>query len=330
MAAFALAVRAHRQAFPGPLRERLGRTVTIDPDAVLTDFRTPAARRALATVEILVSGWGCPRIDEDVLTAAPHLRAVVHAAGTVKALIAPAVYERGVVVSSAAQANAVPVAEFTIATMVLGAKQVFARARRYAADPARITSPAPAGAGLAGSIVGVIGASRIGRLVMRRLRDLDVRVLLADPHAGPAVAAQFGAELVTLDTLCARSDIVTLHAPALPETRGLIGERRLSLMPDGALFINTARGSLVDTAALVRHCAPGRISAVLDVTDPEPLPAGHPLLKLDNVYVTPHLAGAEGKEVYRLGEFAVAEVERLVRGEPLAGQVEREELPFIA
>ncbi|GAA3589988.1 hydroxyacid dehydrogenase [Kineosporia mesophila] len=330
VAAFALGPRAHRQAFPEPLLDRLASIVTIDPGHVITDFGTPAALDRLATVEILVSGWGCPRIDRDVLVAAPRLRAVMHAAGTVKGHIDPVVYDRGVVVSSAAAANALPVAEFTIATMVLGAKRVFSRSRRYAADASSIARPVPAATGLSTSTVGVIGASRIGRLVLERLRGLDVTVLLADPYVSSPEAAGLGAELVDLDTLCARSDIVSVHAPALSQTRGLIDDRRLSLMRDGVLLINTARGSLIDTGALVRHCATGRMSAVLDVTEPEPLPAGHPLFDLENVYVTPHLAGAEGREVSRLGEFAVSEVERFVRGVPLLGQVEQQHLPFIA
>jgi phosphoglycerate dehydrogenase-like enzyme len=119
-------------------------------------------------------------------------------------------------------------------------------------------------------------------------------------------------------------------APALPQTRHLIDARRLDLLKDGAALINTGRGSLVDTAALTAHCAKGRIEAVLDVTEPDPLPADHPLLHLPNVLVTPHLAGSQGRELRRLGEFAVAEVERLVRGEPLLGTIRGEDLHRIA
>lgn len=110
----------------------------------------------------------------------------------------------------------------------------------------------------------------------------------------------------------------------------MLDDRRLNLLPDGATVINTARGSLIDTEALTRLCATGRISAVLDVTDPEPRPPGHPLLDLPNVLVTPHLAGAQGREMRRLGEFAVAEVRRLLSGTPLLGQVQPEQLPYIA
>jgi phosphoglycerate dehydrogenase-like enzyme len=133
-----------------------------------------------------------------------------------------------------------------------------------------------------------------------------------------------------VDDLCRRSDVVTVHAPALPETHHMLDARRLALLPDGALVINTARGSLIDTEALTEACATGRVSAILDVTDPEPLPAGHPLFGLPNVLFTPHLAGAQGRELRRLGEFAVAEVVRFLKGAPLLGRVEPERLPYIA
>jgi phosphoglycerate dehydrogenase-like enzyme len=329
-AVFALSDRARQEAFPAPVLDRLCRLVRLDPDTAHTTFGTLAARAALAEAEIVISGWGAPRIDRDVLAAAPRLRAVVHAAGTVKRLVDAAVFERGIVVSSAAQANATPVAEFTVAALILGAKEVFTRARRYAGQRPDGGWPSGRGPGLLGATVGVVGASRVGRLVLERLRDLDVSVLLADPYVTGAEARALGADLTDLDTLCARSELITLHAPALPETRHLVDARRLALMRDGTVLINTARGILIDTPALIAACAGGRITALLDVTDPEPLPDAHPLLALDNVFVTPHLAGAEGREVGRLGEFATAEVARFLRGDPLHGQVHLDHLAWSA
>jgi phosphoglycerate dehydrogenase-like enzyme len=215
----------------------------------------------------------------------------------------------------------VPVAEYTVAALILGAKQAFTKGPRSALDP---------NIGLTGSTVGVVGASRIGRLVLTWLERFTVTPLLYDPYITPGHARELGAEQVDLDTLCRRSNLLTIHAPALPETRHLIDGRRLGLLPDGAVVINTARGSLVDTEALVRECSTGRLSAILDVTDPEPLPPDHPLLGLPNVFVTPHLAGAQGRELRRLGEFATAEIGRLVRAEPLRGAVEAHHLTLTA
>lgn len=316
--------------FPPDLLSRLGTLVRLDAGGAVTSFRTAEAAGALRGAEVLVTGWGCPRIDGAVLDAAPRLRAVVHAAGSVKGHVDPAVFARGVAVSSAAQANAVPVAEYTVAALVLAAKRVLTRAHWFARDRAAGDWRSGAGTGLYGRTVGVVGASWTGRLVLERLRAYDVRPLLADPYATAEQAGALGAELVDLDELCRRSDLVTLHAPALPQTHHLLDARRLDLLKDGAALVNTGRGSLVDTAALTAHCVKGRIDAVLDVTDPEPLPADHPLLHLPNVLVTPHLAGSQGHELRRLGEFAVAEVERLVHGRPLLGAIRGEDLHRMA
>ncbi|TDE56989.1 hydroxyacid dehydrogenase [Nonomuraea mesophila] len=328
LAAFALRPSLLPELFPPDLRRRLSQVARVH-ERVFDRFEEPL------DADVLITGWGCPRIDAGVLAAAPRLRAVVHAAGSVKGHVTAEVFERGIVVSSAAQANAVPVADYTMAMLVLAAKQVFARARAYAAGGwsgdalPGVATPGERG-GLTGAVVGVVGASRVGRLVIGRLRAHGAHILLSDPYTSHEEAAALGAGLVPLDELCRRADLLTVHAPELPETRGLLGDRRLSLLRDGAVLVNTARGAIVDTDALVRHCAGGRIAAVLDVTEPEPLPPGHPLLALPNVLVTPHISGARGRELRRLGEFAVAEVERLVRGRPLRGAVRPADLNRIA
>jgi phosphoglycerate dehydrogenase-like enzyme len=316
--------------FPPDLLDRLRTLVRLEAGAPVTSFESAEVASALRRADLMLTGWGCPRIDPGVLDGAPRLRAVVHAAGSVKGHVDPAVFARGITVSSAAQANAVPVAEYTVAAIVLAAKRVLTRAHWYARDRAAGDWRSGAGTGLYGRTIGVVGASRTGRLVLDRLRAFDVRLLLADPYAGPEEADALGAEFVDLDELCRRSDLVTLHAPALPQTHHLLDARRLDLLKDGAVVVNTGRGSLVDTAALTVHCVKGRVDAVLDVTDPEPLPADHPLLHLPNVLVTPHLAGSQGHELRRLGEFTVAEVERLVSGEPLLGLIDGEDLHRIA
>ncbi|HTJ35924.1 MAG TPA: hydroxyacid dehydrogenase [Dactylosporangium sp.] len=311
---------------PGDLMARLAGTLRlVRPDPV-EDFGDPAV---LAGVEVLVTGWLCPPLTPAVLDAAPRLRAVVHAAGSVKGHVGPEVFARGIAVSSAADANAAPVVDFTVAVITLAGKRAF-RLAREAADFGGGLPPFGTRPGNDGRVIGVVGASRIGRGVIARLAAAGHRVLVADPYLDAPAAAALGAGLADLDELCRRCDVLTLHAPALPETHHLLDERRLALLPDGAIVVNTARGTLVDTDALARACAAGRIDACLDVTDPEPLPAGHPLLALPNVWITPHLAGAQGSEVRRLGEYAVAEVERFVAGEPLHGAVHAAHLPLLA
>jgi phosphoglycerate dehydrogenase-like enzyme len=310
---------------PAPLRARLDTLADVHPEPV-TDWDGCAA---LATADVLLTGWGCPPLDTAALDRAPRLAAVVHAAGTVKGHVRPEVWQRGIAVSSAADANAAPVIEFTLATVWLAARRTLGVSAAYGRG---VLPTYRNRRGADGAVVGVIGASRIGRGVIARLlaAPAGFRVLLADPYVDPAEAAALGVESTDLDDLCRRSDIVTVHAPDLPETHHLLDARRLALLRDGAAVVNTARGRLVDTDALTRECATGRIDAYLDVTEPEPLPDGHPLYALRNVLLTPHIAGCQGTEVQRLGAYAVDEVERWLRGEPLLGAVHADDLARIA
>ncbi|MFJ3711054.1 hydroxyacid dehydrogenase [Streptomyces sp. NBC_01267] len=283
---------------------------------------TPEVAAALAEAEVLFTCWGATPLTPQVLDAAPRLRAVVHAAGSVKHHITEACWERGITVASAAAANALPVAEYTLAAILFANKQVLQSAHRYRAMRGdQDWRDALEGAGNYRRTVGIIGASRIGRRVIELLRPFDLRVLLYDPFVDAAGAAVLGVEAVPLDELCTRSDIVSVHAPQLPATRHMIGARQLAAMPDGATLINTARGSLIDEAALLPELAGGRLHAVLDVTDPETPYAGSPLYDLPNVLLTPHVAGSLGGELYRMADQALDELERYASGQEFADPV---------
>ncbi|MFI6826418.1 hydroxyacid dehydrogenase [Kribbella sp. NPDC050241] len=311
------------------VRKRLEAAATVLPVGPGTSFLAdPAIKAALADVDVLVTGWGCPRIGPEVLDAAPKLRAILHAAGSVKAMVDPSAFDRGIQVSSAATANALPVAEFTVAAIVLAGKRAFRLAAQYRLE--RRKSDPHAMPGNYGTTVGLLGASRIARMVAERLRTFDLNVLISDPYLNEAEAAGLGAELVDNDTLFSRSDILSVHAPLIPETVGLVDARLLGLLRDGSVLINTARGKIIDSEALERECVSGRIDAILDVTDPEPLPPDSPLLDLPNVFVTPHVAGAVGNEIARLGELAVSELERLAAGEPLQHAINASEIGRLA
>ncbi|MGC9539756.1 hydroxyacid dehydrogenase [Streptomyces sp. UG1] len=310
------------QLFPPDLLARLRELLDIDPAGVVTDFGDPALRSRLARVEVLVTGWGCPPLDCHALDALPRLHTVLHTGGTVKRLLPPEGRARGLTVSSAAAQNALPVAEYTLGMILLLGKGVFAAQEDRRAAWHRLPDLARSDIGNMGRRVGLIGASAVGRRVIELLRPFDFDVVLYDPYVDAAAARSLGVRKSGLEDLLADSSIVSVHAPATPETRHMIDAGRLALLPDGSALINTARGSLVDTEALVRELATGRIRAVLDVTDPEPLPVDSPLFDLPNVILTPHIAGSQGNELRRLGAAVVAEAERLRMGAPLAQRVE--------
>lgn len=275
---------------------------------VLPEMATTGTFPDLDRVEVLFTGWGCPPITPEVADRAPRLRAIVHSAGTVRPFLDRSVLDRGIAVTSAVVANAIPVAEYTVAAIVLAGKRAFRYAAEYRRDrtPPEVRAP-----GNYRITVGLLGASRIGRMVADRLRDFDVDVLLSDPYLTDVPE---GVRRCELDELFERSDVLSIHAPLVPETTGLVDASLLARLPDGAVLINTARGRIVDPVALERECVSGRIDAILDVTEPEPLPPDSPLLDLPNVTVTPHLAGAVGNEIARLGDLAVGELERYAAG----------------
>ncbi|MGQ4728607.1 hydroxyacid dehydrogenase [Streptomyces sp. Ju416(a)] len=314
-------------------RERL--TALVDTDPALVAHRLtgpdPEVAAALAEAELLITCWGAPPLTADVLAAAPRLRAVVHAAGSVKHHITPACWEQGVQVASAAGANALPVAEYTLAAILFAGKNVLPAAHRYR----QLRAPHDWRAELDGHgnyrrCVGIVGASRIGRRVIELLRPFDLDVLLFDPYVDAGAAARLGAAKVGLDELCARSRIVSVHAPELPATRHLIGAAQLAAMADGTTLINTSRGSLIDEDALLPELVAGRLNAVLDVTEPEVPPPGSPLYELPNVLLTPHVAGSLGNEIHRLADFALDEVARYAQGLPFADPVAPDDLTRMA
>jgi phosphoglycerate dehydrogenase-like enzyme len=330
------AVLAMQSVLPGRLFDaelwsQLRSIVEVIPDLVLEDFDTDVAAAALAGAEILVTGWGCPPITEAVLDAAPKLSAVVHTGGSVKTHVTPACWERGILVSSAAAANARPVAEFTLASILLAAKGVREIEQQYRTRRAYIDMLVEyPRVGAFRRSVGIVGASRIGRRVIELLRPFDFEVSVYDPLLSGPDASGLGVRLLSLPDLLAGNDIVTLHAPSLPATRHMIDRAGLASMRDGATLINTARGALIDQRALEMELATGRINAVIDVTEPEVLPPGSPLYTLPNVTLTPHIAGAWGNELHRLATSAIDELRRYIAGAPFAHPVAAHDLAHIA
>jgi phosphoglycerate dehydrogenase-like enzyme len=277
-----------------------------------------AVRAALGEAEIVLSSWGMPAMTPEVLRAAPQLRIIIYGAGSIKGFVTDEVFRRSITVTSAAAANGRVVAEYVVALMTMCLKDAW----RFVRDPvstipyfARETALNGHG-GFASTTVGIVSASAVGRAVIALLASYPCDVLLYDPYVSSDEAEAMGVRLAELDDLFRRAHIVSLHAPDLPELRGLVDARRLSLMRDGAWFINTARGALVDESALARELAAGRIGACLDVTNPEPPAESNPLLAMPNVVVTPHIAGAIGHDCRRLGALCMAELDRYLRGEP--------------
>lgn len=279
--------------------------------------------RAVRDHEILVTGWGTPRLPASVDRAAGERLAFVgHTAGSVRALV-PRELVSGIAVSQAAYGMADAVAEMALTLCLVLLRHVHHYDRTLQAGGDWPQAQAPGlGRALVGRRVGVVGASRVGVSFIDMVRGLGARdVRLADPYVDAERAAAMGVRLVSLDEMFADCDVVALHAPATPETHHLVGAAQLAALPDGAVLVNTARSAIVDTDALLTELRSGRISAGLDVFDAEPLPSDSPWRGLPNVVVTPHQAGATEEARALQGRVIVDEVARFVAGEPLRHQV---------
>ncbi len=329
--ALAMPAATAGQFFPEDVLRNLPPELSLVTGKPLTEYGSPEALEVLAQVDALFTCWGTAWIDAAVLDRAPRLRSIHHAAGTVKPHLSRECWERGIRVTSAADENAIPVAEYTVAMILLANKKVFRLSgllhrERAGLDPLTLFPDI----GNHRRRVGIIGASRIGRHVLRLLKPYSLELCVADPYLSAAEAESLGATLLPLDELVATSDVVSLHAPSLPSTAGMISRELLGTLRPGATFINTARGELVDQEALIERLALGDIDAILDVTTPWVLPEDSPLYTLPNVVLTPHIAGSLGTELERLAGSAISEAARAARGEPLLHEVTLAELDRMA
>ena len=312
---FVLNADAYGLAYGPDEREAIGRLATlIGPPMTRDDL---AARPdLLARVEVLFSGWGAPLADEAFLDQAPRLRTVFYAAGATGSWMTEAAWDRGLVVTTASAANAVPVAEYTLATILFSLKHGWKLARD--ARDGQYFPPRDAAPGCYRSTVGLISMGTIARTLLELLRPFDLDVIVYDPFLGDAEAAELGVTRVSLETLFRWADVVSVHAPELPETEGMVTGRLVESMKFGGTFINTARGAIVREAEVLAVLARRPdLQAVLDTVIEEPPPAGSPLYTLPNVVLTPHIAGSVGNECRRMGRYMVEELERYVRGQPL-------------
>jgi len=301
--------------------------------ADLVDIIAPpqSARDALARPELLAeadvifSGWKGPMLDDAFFATAPKLKAIFYGAGAMGYILTPAVWERGILLTSAQEANAVPVAEYTLATILFSLKHGWQLARVTKAGrchPDRNHVP-----GCYGSTVGLISLGAIARKLLELLRPFDFNVLVSDPFLAEHDAAALNVGLVSLEAVFERSDVVSLHTPLLPETRGMITGEHIASMKHGATFINTARGELVREGEMLEVLSRrSDLQAVLDVTIKEPPEAGSPFYTLDNVVLTPHIAGSAGNECRRMGRCMVEELTRYLANQPLKYALKEESL----
>lgn len=258
------------------------------------------------------------RIDQPLIDGAPGLRVISNMAVGYDNINIAAANARGIPVGNTPGVLTETTADFAFALLMAVARRIPEAQQYIHAGHWRTWHPTVlSGQDVYGATLGIIGFGRIGRAMARRARGFDMRILVNTPAKADEVTA-LGAEHVTLATALRESDFVSLHVPMTADTRHLIGRRELKLMKPTAILINTARGGVVDPAALQQALREGQILAAgLDVTDPEPIPLDDPLLQLDNCLVVPHIASASVATRTKMADMAVDNLIAGLEGAPL-------------
>jgi phosphoglycerate dehydrogenase-like enzyme len=266
---------------------RLGNIIWNETDKKMT---ADEIAERISDCDTYVTVWGSHRLDESILKNAPKLKLLTHLCGTVVPFVSDEMWERGIRVISGNDWFAHSVAEGVMAYMLAALRDIPYYSARMRNGGWKDSGEG--GSGLFGKRVGIVAYGSIAKYLVRLLQPFGVK--LAVYHYRPLPQEdieQYGIEQVGLDEIFSGCDIISLHAPLLDATYHMIGEELLRRIKPGALFINTARGAVVDEAALVAQLATGRFRAVLDVYEKEPLPQDSPLRSFDNVLLMPHMAG---------------------------------------
>lgn len=289
-----------------------------------------AQAERLKDVEAVFSTWGMPLLTKEQLAALPSLKAVFYAAGSVKCFAAP-LLDNGIMVVSGWAANAVPVAEFTTAQIVLANKGFFRNQREAKNQEFRRNHKCFSGHGNYGETVALLGTGQIGRGVAERLKAYNLKVIAFDPFLKSEDAARLGVEKVSLEDAFKRGYTVSNHIADVPATRGMINRRHFESMRPDATFINTGRGATIVESDLIAVLGSRPdLTAVLDVTAPEPPLENSPLFSLPNVVLTSHIAGSLADETRRMADYMVEEFLAWESGRPLRYQVTADMLERMA
>lgn len=287
------------------------------------DFGSAELARIIGSYDACITSWGSPRFTSEVLERAGRLKFIGHAAGSVVAVVNEDIFDTDITVTNANKPLAKSTAEATVAFMLAGAWNLSGYIGRMQAGGWSDNNKETV-AGLQHQSIGLIGYGEISRHVIQLLQGFQADIRLYSRHCPPQEAERLGVKLCSLEELLAESRIVSLHSTWTPATEGLIGREQLRLMQDGALFVNTARGAIVDEDALVEELRSGRLHAALDVYQEEPMKPDHALLKLPNVLCLPHIGGFHHGLKSSFGRFVIDDLYRWTKGEACEGLITRE------
>ncbi len=316
--------------------ERLESRFNVTFNDIDRDYTSEEVAAKVKGFDALITGWGSPPLTEEVFENADRLKIIAHSAGSVKYMLSKDVVQRYIIprrvcVCNTPKAIAYNVAETTLGLLIMASRRLVDHIVGIREKPAWRDPDIPRDVkSLNGSTIGIVGASLVGREVIRLLEPFDIKILVYDRYLSEWESGRLNVEKASLEDLFRRSDFVSIHAPMTEETYHLIDQRHLKLLRDGAVLVNTSRGRVIDHEALIKESETGRILVALDVTDPEPLPPDSPLRKLKNVMITPHVAGQGSYGIKKIGEMTLQALGDFFSGKKVKNAIDFEKYNILA
>lgn len=310
--------------FPLSLAEGYSSLLELDWNEKNRQLTAGELASRLKDVDFLTTGWGCPKLEKDILEKAEKLKLVIHLGGSVAQYASEELYDRGVKVISGNQVMARFVAEAILSYILCGLRsishfdQALKRGELWPRDPLRVGS-------LYGKSVGFIGLGTVGRYLLDLLVPFRPHIRIFDPFINnqDLKSYPFCTQKDSLDQVLNESEIVSIHASLNKSTKGMVGAPQLALLKQNSLLINAARAGIIDRKALLEKLSKGCFRAVLDVYHEEPLPIDDPLRSLENVTLLPHLAGVASHS--EMAPALLEDVERFILGKPLHHEIRQEQ-----
>lgn len=287
----------------------------------------------LTNANIAITGWTTPPLTDEILDKCKNLQLVAHTGGSLRGILPESIWRRNLRITNVREVIAEAVAEFIILQALTWLKNLYKYVQlmkpgndtwgydAFTRYPTHL---------LKNQIIGAVGAGKVGRAAIALFKAFDCKILLYDPYVTPAEISDMGVIACDLETLFTSANIVSLHAPLLKGTRGMIGAKQLALLQENALLINSARGALVDEAALVNELETGRIYAALDVFTFEPLASTHRLRQLPNVLLSPHVAGLTTETLNLQGKSILQDINRFNEKIPMLNELFEKNYEYLA
>ena len=276
----------------------------------------------ISDVDICITGWGHIQFDADIIEIAKKLKLIAHTGGSVGTLVSDCIYDKGIKVISGNKIFAESVAEGTIGYILCALRDI--PYYSYDMKNGGWKKDDFYNEGLLDQSVGLVGFGTVSKYLTKMLKPFRVKIKTYDPYVKDEIILEYGVEKASLEEIFSTCKIISIHAPKIPETYHMIDRRLLEMIPRNSLLVNTARGNIIDEAAMAELLQEGKFKAVLDVYETEPLPSDSILRKLDNVILMPHMAGPTVDRRKYVTIALIEDIKNYLNGKPLEHEISRE------